>query len=379
MTSMLSPAVIAALQSGRELMKSRNPNLLFLVLLFCAVLLSLVFFFLSLRVMSQTRERRVSATSPAPSNSNNADRTNGSPEEIVKVDVDLVTVDALVLQKKTARVVGGLKKEDFVLFEDGAKQEITHFSQDSLPLSVLLLIDRGGCLDPFNAQVHRAAMDAVGRLKPVDEVAVMTYHDTTRLLQGFTRDRSLIEDALNRIPVHDEMADHCLNTLFFDAADYMIKSSNPVGRRVVIAITGVTRNFDCPNSPSGKSAAQAIYESGSVVCGIIPKTADQPLENGIMIWATRIGKLQGAAYLDIETLANETGGELLADKPENLNTTFQTLMDHLRSRYNLAFVSSNKKRDGTTRKLKIDVAQPPQKSQGPLVVKARRTYVAPRS
>ena len=96
-----------------------------------------------------------------------------------------------------------------------------------------------------------------------------------------------------------------------------------------------------------------------------------------MIWATRIGKLQGAAYLDIQTLANETGGEILADKPENLNTTFQTLMDHLRSRYNLAFVSSNKKRDGTTRKLKVDLAPSTQKSQAKLVVKARRSYVAP--
>ena len=362
-------------------MKQRNPTLLFLLLVSFTVLLSLVFFFLSLRVMSQTRERRVSANNASTqSNPDNAGKMPAlPPEEIVKVDVDLVTVDALVLQKKTARVVGGLKKEDFSLFEDGTKQEITHFSQDSLPLSVLLLIDRGGCLDPFNAQVHRAASDAISHLKPADEVAVMTYHDTTRLLQGFTRDRSLIEDALNRIPMHDEMADHCLNTLFFDAADYMIRASNPVGRRVVIAITGVTRNFDCPNSPSGKSAAQAIYESGSVVCGIIPKTGDQAMENGIMIWATRIGKLQGAAYLDIQNLANETGGEILADKPENLNTTFQTLMDHLRSRYNLAFVSSNKKRDGTTRKLKIDVAPPVQQSQGPLVVKARRTYVAPRS
>jgi len=43
------------------------------------------------------------------------------------------------------------------------------------------------------------------------------------------------------------------------------------------------------------------------------------------------------------------------------------------------FVSSNKKRDGTTRKLKIEVAPAPQKSQTKLVVKARRTYVAPRS
>lgn len=360
-------------------MKRRNPTLLFLLLISFAVLLSLVFFFLSLQVMSQTRERRVTAHTSTQTNSDDAGRVPAlAGEEIVKVDVDLVTVDALVLQKNTARVVGGLKKEDFTLLEDGTKQEITHFSQDSLPLSVLLLIDRGGCLDPFSAEVHRAASDAISRLKPVDEVAVMTYHDTTRLLQGFTRNRPLIEDALDRVPMHDEQADHCLNTLFFDAADYMNRASNPVGRRVVIAITGVTRNFDCPNSPSGKSAARAIYESGSVVCGIIPKTADQGFENGIMIWATRMGRLGNAPYLDIQTLANETGGELLKDKPENLNTTFQTLMDHLRSRYNLAFVSSNKKRDGTTRKLKIDVAEPLQKSQGKLVVKARRSYVAPR-
>ncbi len=363
-------------------MKNRNPTVPFLLVVSLATLLSLVFFLLSLRVMSQTRPRTVNAgeTPALPANGGqapsgpNGDRSNA---DVVKVDVDLVTVDALVLQKKTARVVGGLKKEDFVLIEDGTKQEITHFSQDSLPLSVLLLIDRGGCLDPFNTQVHRAASDAIARLKPADEVAVMTYHDTTRLLQGFTRDRLLIDRALNRIPAHDEQADHCLNTLFFDAADYMIRAGNPVGRRVVIAITGVTRNFDCPNSPSGKSAAQAIYESGSVVCAIIPKTSDQGLENGIMIWATRIGKLQGAAYLDIQTLANETGGEILTDKPENLDATFQTLMDHLRSRYNLAFVSSNKKRDGTTRKLKVDLAPSAQKSQAKLVVKARRSYVAP--
>jgi Ca-activated chloride channel family protein len=362
-------------------MKSRHPNLPFLLLLSLAVLLSLIFFFLSLEVMSQTRERRVSSNNTSASvNEENAGKTPALPAEaeVIKVDVDLVTVDALVLHKKTARVVGGLKKEDFVLFEDGTKQQITHFSQDSLPLSVLLLIDRGGCLDPFNAEVHRAACDAIARLKPSDEVAVMTYHDTTRLLQGFTRDRSLIEDALNRIPTHDEMADHCLNTLFFDAADYMIKAGNPVGRRVVIAITGVTRNFDCPNSPSGKSAAQAIYESGSVVCAIIPKSIEQKVENSVMIWATRIGRVQFQPYLDIQNLANETGGEVLQDKPENLNTTFQTLMDHLRSRYNLAFASSNKKRDGTTRKLKIDVTQPVAKSQDKLVVKARRSYVAPR-
>ena len=360
-------------------MKHRNPTL-FLLFALLATVLPTLFFTSHSSVTSQTRDRRVNSQDESKSNNeNDAGKMPALPAEVLKVDVDLVTVDALVLQKNTARIVGGLKKEDFLLYEDGTKQEITHFSQDSLPLSVLLLIDRGGCLDPFGDKVHHAAVEAVNRLKPVDEVAVMTYHDTTRLLQGFTRNRIMIENALNQIPPHSEEADHCLNKLFADAADYMIRAGNPVGRRVIVVITGVTRNFDCLDGPSGKSAAQAIYESGSVVCGIIPKEMGQGLENGIMVWATRMGKLGGQPYLDIENLANETGGELLSDKPENLNTTFQTLMDHLRSRYNLAFVSTNKKRDGTMRKLKIEVQPPVPQPNGKLVVKARRSYVAPRS
>lgn len=341
------------------------PRLLFsIAFLTSALALAYPFF----PALSQSRPRTVGAEiTPPPVNA-----------EIVKVDVALVTVDALVLQKNTARIVGGLKREDFVLQEDGVKQEITHFGQDSLPLSVLLLIDRGGCLDPFGSEVHKAAVDAISRLKATDELAVMTYHDTTALLQGFTRDRTLISDALDRVPKHDEEADHCLNKVFADAAAYIERAGNPIGRRVIIAITGVTRNFDCKDGPSGKAAAQAIYESGGVVCGIIPRSADQKLENGVMVWATRLGKLGGAPSMDIQNLANETGGEVLQDKPEYLSHTFDTLIQHLRTRYSLAFVSTNRKRDGSTRKLKIDVAQAAQKNQGKLVVKARRTYVAPR-
>jgi hypothetical protein len=96
-------------------------------------------------------------------------------------------------------------------------------------------------------------------------------------------------------------------------------------------------------------------------------------------FATRVNRVVAANYMDLENLANETGGEVLADKPEKLDTTFQTLIDHLRSRYNLAFVSTNKKRDGTTRKLKLDVDPARQRSQGKLVIKARRSYISPRS
>jgi len=64
------------------------------------LLLLLLLPYVSSRITSQTRERSV----------NREKRTASQPTEVVKVDVDLVTVDALVLQKKTARVVGDLKE-----------------------------------------------------------------------------------------------------------------------------------------------------------------------------------------------------------------------------------------------------------------------------
>src|SRR3989442_13341535 len=163
-------------------MKHRNPTLLFLLLASFSILLSLLVSRSS--ITSQTRERRVT---PESINNEKVAKAPALPgeAEVVKVDVDLVTVDALVLQKNTARVVGGLKREDFLLYEDGVKQEVTHFGQDSLPLSVLLLIDRGGLLGPFGSVLHRAGGDRVGRLKASAEVAGRSYHDTSPLVVGF--------------------------------------------------------------------------------------------------------------------------------------------------------------------------------------------------
>jgi VWFA-related protein len=311
--------------------------------------------------------------------------TPESSAEVVKVNVDLVKIDALVLQKNTARIVGGLNKEDFLLYEDGTKQEITHFSQDQLPLSVVVAIDRGpACphpLDVWSYEAHRAAREAIDRLKPIDEIAVMAFTDTTKLVQPFTRNRILIEKALNNIPEQAKTTNvaHCFNIMFADAAEHMLKASNPAGRRVIIVITSMTRLFDCTNAPSNRAATAAVYESGAVVCAIIPKVIVQRVENALQTVATRVNRVVAADYIDLEHLANETGGEVLADKPEKLNTTFQTLIDHLRSRYNMAFVSTNKKRDGTTRKLKLGIDPARQKSQGKMVIKARRSYISPRS
>ena len=347
------------------------------------VLLSLALATLSTRTASpQTRPRVVR---PSDANTRSAPRAEDESaktdeavkaDEVIKTDVDLVVLDALVLQKKTGRVVGGLKPEDFTLTEDGVAQKITHFGQDRMPLSVILLIDRGGCLDPFGENVRHAARDAVSRLKPSDEVALMAYHDSVDLVEGFTRDRRRISDALDRVPGHDEEANHCLNRAFYEAATYMQRAGNPTGRRVIIVITGVTSNFDCVGGPSGSEAKSEVFESGSVVCGLIPRSAEQRMESGMMRTATGVAKIFGAKTLRINDLAEETGGEVLDDKPENLDVTFNTLVEHLRTRYQMGYVPTNRKHDGTVRKVRLKVSPVVEKTQGKLAVKTRRTYVA---
>ena len=310
---------------------------------------------------SQTRERIV----------------NQTKDDVVKVDVDLIVLDALVMQKKTSRVVGNLKRDDFTLSEDGVKQQITHFSQDTLPLSILLLVDRGGCLDPFGSQIRRAALEALSRLKPTDEVALMTYHDSVQLVKAFTYDRAQIAAALDRVPDHEEEANHCLNRAFHQAAEYIVKASNPVGRRVILVITGITSNFDCAG-PSNVEVTHAVLESGSVVCGLIPRSPGQRFESGATRVATGVAGLFKLRSLSINKLAEETGGEVLGDKPENLDRAFNTLVSHLRTRYSMGFVSSNKKYDGSLRKLKLEISPAVQKAAGKLVVKTRRSYIAPK-
>jgi Ca-activated chloride channel homolog len=301
--------------------------------------------------------------------------TAADKAEAVNLAVDLVVLDAQVVQQKTGRIAGHLTKDSFTLAEDGVKQTITHFSQDTLPLSVILLIDRGGCLDPFGDGVHQATMAALNRLRPQDEVALMAFHNTVDLVAGFTRDRRRIFDALHRVPPHDEQASHCFNRAFDEAASYMNHAANPDGRRVIIVLTGITTDFDCPG-PSGDEARRAVLESGAVVCGIIPKTAGQRIESGIMRTVTGIGGVFKAKASNLNRLAEETGGEVLSDKPEMLNHVFNDLIDHLRTRYVIGFVSSNTKRDGTFRKIKLDVAQPTAKSGDRLVVRTRKGYIA---
>jgi VWFA-related protein len=120
-------------------------------------------------------------------------------DEVIRLTTELVVVDAQVLHKQTGRVVGGLARESFLLYEDGVKQEVTHFSQDKLPLSIVLLLDVSGSVQPVIKQIQAGALQALQHLKAEDEVALMAFGAKAVLVQDFTRDRQLITDQIGRV------------------------------------------------------------------------------------------------------------------------------------------------------------------------------------
>jgi VWFA-related protein len=297
------------------------------------------------------------------------------PELTVKIDTDLVVTDALVLSKKKSRIIGGLKREDFFLYEDGVQQEITHFSQDKLPLSIMLLLDVSGSVQPKLQRIQAGARYSMEQLKPEDEVAVMIFAGGVKLIQDFTKDRQLIEDKIAGIrdnPLDiSARAGTLINEGVYRAAAHMNQAANPISRRVIIGVTD-NKSTSILRGHSGNEALEQLYESGSVVCGLI---VESEMLGGILEKAiSPVGTLLG----NIESFSDKTGGEVMKAKREEIEDKLVELIGHLRARYTLGYTPANSNLDGKFRKLELKVTPQVEAREGKVVVRTRRGYYARR-
>jgi VWFA-related protein len=114
--------------------------------------------------------------------------------------VELVNVTATVTDD-TGRFVSGLRKEDFVLYEDGKQQEVTHFSNERVPVSLGILLDASGSMSPDKMASARAAIDrfTLDLLGKDDELFFMQFANSPRLTQQWTTDRRAISRAVARV------------------------------------------------------------------------------------------------------------------------------------------------------------------------------------
>ena len=299
-------------------------------------------------------------------------------EQTLRLRADLVVIDLLPVQKKTGRVLPDLAKDDVLLFEDGVKQTVSHFSRGKEPVSILLLVDRAGCVNAFNEQIRAATIEAIGRLKPEDEVAIMTFSNKVSLQQPFTRDRSLIADKIQAVESQHQSEQHYFNSGIYEAAEYMRKAANPAGRRIIIVLTSLEASIDF-SKRSENEALVAVLESGATVSGVLVKTLGGRIEQAFRGKPTSLLRHLGLRAGSLKKFVEETGGELLSEPPKNITKALNRMVDNVSASYSVAYAPTNPSRDGKRRRIRIQVSDGVEKKEGKIVMLSRRSYIMPKA
>src|SRR5499426_753826 len=298
-------------------------------------------------------------------------------DQVLKTRTDLVNVGILARQKKTGRIVTNLTKNDFTIFEDGVRQTVSYFSQERLPLSIVLLVDRAGCINAFNDQIRAATVKAFGDLKPEDEVAIMTFSNKVALAQPFTRDSKLITDQIMAVEHQHNSEQHYFNAGAYEAANYMSKAANPAGRRAIIVLTSLEASIDFSRI-SEKEALEAMLESGAIASGVLVKTVGGRIEQGLRGKPTSILRHIGLRSGSLKMFVEETGGELIGAEPEKMEDTLTSMVGNIAESYSLAYLPTNSVRDGKRRKIKVQLSPEVEKREGQTALITRRSYIMPK-
>jgi VWFA-related protein len=282
------------------------------------------------------------------------------PVDVIKVDTNLVVFDAQVVDKKTGRVIGDLKKDDFLLTDNGVKQSIAYFSRDELPLSIILLLDVSRSTRPIIHDVRDGALNALQRLKPEDQVAVMAFSERTSLAQDFTTDRALVAQKIQDATATSVLGNGTfLPAALREAAFHMEHSKTPSSRRVIIVVT------DNIASSGGQDTLHDIFESGAVVYGLIVRAAVGKVFNVLSL-----GQLK-----PVNKYAAETGGEVMGADKKEVDEKLGEMIDRLRSRYAIGFRPSDMNASEQFRPVKITISTAKKRKEKPIVLTRRGYYL----
>jgi Ca-activated chloride channel family protein len=270
-----------------------------------------------------------------------AQRTAGqnqspSPESTLKVDVKLVNVYVTVTDGHGAPVAG-LKKENFVLQEDGRPQTISVFDKESaVPLSIALAIDTSlSTRHDLPLEQASAKRFAHMILRPVDALSVFGFSETVLQSSSYTSDLKRIDDGIDHIRLGAA-------TALFDAVYLASRSlDRQQGRKVMVLITD---GGDTISKIDYKEAVRAAEEAEALVYSIIVV----PIENSA-------GRETGGEHALIQ-LSEDTGGKYYyATSMSQLDEAFRKISDELRTQYLLAYYPSQRTSNSQFRRIQVGV------------------------
>ena len=299
---------------------------------------------------------------------------DATDDAIIRINVELVQVDAQVLEKKTGRPVDSLGKEDFQLYEDGVRQQIAEMSQNQLPLSVVLMFDLTFTVRPVLKPLAAGALQALQHLKPEDEVAVMVYAASAQVLQDFTTDREQVVAAIEKASEMETNQEAFFNEAVFQASAQLGKAKNPRSRRTIIWLTDNVPNIPSSKQHSEQEAYREVFETGTVISALVERSGLSDFfivaDTNPISAAFRMHHPPGNVY----KYAERTGGAVMTSSREEVSVKLAQLIDEIRTRYTLGYYPSVKQPKGKFCEIRLRTSVEVQKREGPLLVRTKQGY-----
>lgn len=283
-----------------------------------------------------------------------------SPGASLRVEVDLVLVPVTVTDPYN-RLVTGLEKEHFKLFEDKIEQPITHFSSEDVPISLGVVFDVSGSMANKLDRSRQAALQFFKTANPSDEFCLVEFSSEARAVTGFTGD---IEEIQNKLMYTQAKGRTALLDAIYLALSMMKQASYNKKALLIISDGGDNHSRYTVNDIKNfvREADVQIYAIGIFDPGA--------LRSGTPEIAAGPGLLAD--------LAEMTGGREFPVEVQNLNELpdiAAKISVELRNQYVLGYKPANSARDGRWRRIKVKLSPP--KGLPPLNVYAKTGYYAP--
>jgi Ca-activated chloride channel family protein len=268
-----------------------------------------------------------------------------------------------------------LVKDEFIVAEDGQRQDIASFLVSSVPVNVVLMLDASGSVVSEINSLRDAAMHFVNQLGPEDRVSVIEFHTHVELIQDWTAKAEDVRHALSwrfkpgMVQTQNGSFTYGSTSLYdaiYSAADEQLAKVE--GRKAIILLTD---GDDTSSKVTYEQALTSIIKSGSVVYVISKARAfisdlDRYRGKAAKVFAGATAQQAGIYITRFEQaervmtdLASRTGGRIFSPlQDKEMKDVYGQVARELKNQYIITYIPKNLERDGRLRHVKVFLARP---------------------
>jgi Ca-activated chloride channel family protein len=262
-----------------------------------------------------------------------------------RTGVDVVSLSVTVTNAE-GRYVTDLQPEDFSVFEDGVKQDVTFFDRSNLPIALSLLLDTSASMEERMHTAQEAAVGFARRVRPQDLAQLVDFDTRVEVTQAFTNNVDELEAAIRRTAAGGSTA--LYNAVYIalkELKKIQATSADEVRRQAIVVF-----------SDGEDTSSLVTFEQ---VLDLAKRSETSIYTIGLRPREEVLGKGFKEADYVLREVAQQTGGRsFFPSKIEELAAIYSQIGDELSSQYMLGYVSKNTRRDGSWRRVVVRVSRP---------------------